>query len=70
MANYLPENARSAALLEGLDFVREGYAREGYAKDHLFIGGAWRDHVLTALANPLSGRPAGRRIAARRRPQF
>ncbi|OWJ63991.1 GNAT family N-acetyltransferase [Inquilinus limosus] len=47
MANHLPENARSAALLQRLGFIREGYA-----KDYLFIGGAWRDHVLTALTNP------------------
>ena len=47
MANHLPENARSAALLQRLGFVREGYA-----KDYLFIGGDWRDHVLTALTNP------------------
>ena len=47
MANHLPENARSAALLQRL-----GFTREGYAKDYLFIGGAWRDHVLTALTNP------------------
>ncbi|HEY9346668.1 MAG TPA: GNAT family N-acetyltransferase [Inquilinus sp.] len=47
MANHLPENARSAALLQRLGFVREGYA-----KDYLFIGGAWRDHVLTALTTP------------------
>jgi ribosomal-protein-alanine N-acetyltransferase len=47
MANHLPENARSAALLQRLGFVREGYA-----KNYLFIGGAWRDHVLTALTNP------------------
>mgnify|MGYP001337595993 CR=1 FL=1 len=43
MANYRPENERSARLLERLGFVREGYAR-----DYLFIDGAWRDHVLTA----------------------
>jgi ribosomal-protein-alanine N-acetyltransferase len=47
MANYRPENARSARLLERLGFVREGLA-----KDYLFIDGAWRDHVLTALVNP------------------
>lgn len=47
MANYRPENERSARLLERLGFVREGLAR-----DYLFIDGAWRDHVLTALANP------------------
>jgi ribosomal-protein-alanine N-acetyltransferase len=46
-ANHLPENARSAALLAKLGFVREGLA-----KDYLFIGDAWRDHVLNALTNP------------------
>jgi [ribosomal protein S5]-alanine N-acetyltransferase len=47
MANYRPENERSRLLLERLGFVREGLAR-----DYLFIDGAWRDHVLTALVNP------------------
>lgn len=47
MANYRPENERSGRLLERLGFVREGVA-----KDYLFIDGAWRDHVLTALVNP------------------
>ena len=47
MANYRPENDRSARLLERLGFVREGLA-----KDYLFIDGAWRDHILTALVNP------------------
>ena len=47
MANYRPENERSARLLERL-----GFAREGLARDYLFIDGAWRDHVLTALCNP------------------
>jgi len=47
MANYRPENARSARLLERLGFVREGLAR-----DYLFIDGAWRDHVLTSLTHP------------------
>ncbi len=46
-ANHLPENARSAALLKRLGFVREGLA-----KDYLFIANAWRDHVLNALTNP------------------
>jgi ribosomal-protein-alanine N-acetyltransferase len=46
-ANHLPENARSAALL-----ARLGFVREGLAKDYLFIGDAWRDHVLNALTNP------------------
>lgn len=47
MANYRPENARSARLLERL-----GFSREGYARDYLFIDGAWRDHVLTSRTNP------------------
>ncbi|HUL97392.1 MAG TPA: GNAT family N-acetyltransferase [Usitatibacter sp.] len=47
MANYRPENGRSARLLERLGFVREGLAPA-----YLFIDGAWRDHVLTALTNP------------------
>ncbi len=46
-ANHLPENVRSAALLARLGFVREGYARQ-----YLFINGAWRDHVLNSLTNP------------------
>jgi len=47
MANYRPENYRSARLLERL-----GFRREGLAENYLFIDGAWRDHVLTALVNP------------------
>lgn len=46
MANYLPTNERSGALLRSLGFVVEGYAR-----DYLFIDGKFRDHVLTALVN-------------------
>lgn len=47
MANYMPTNARSAAVLRRLGFVPEGYAR-----DYLRLAGAWQDHVLTALVNP------------------
>ena len=47
MANYRPENERSGRLLERLGFEREGYARQ-----YLFIDGAWRDHVLTAKTSP------------------
>ncbi len=47
MANYMPANERSGALLRKLGFEVEGFARK-----YLFINGAWQDHVLTALANP------------------
>lgn len=51
-ANHLPSNERSARTLRALGFVPEGYAR-----DYLYLGGAWRDHVLTALTNSgLQGR--------------
>ncbi len=53
MANYQPDNERSERLLARLGFVVEGYAR-----DYLHIGGAWRDHVLTALTNPRWTPPA------------
>lgn len=46
-ANHLPENSRSARLLQRL-----GFRVEGMARDYLFINGAWRDHVLNALTNP------------------
>ena len=46
MANYMPTNIRSARLLRKLGFVVEGYAR-----DYLYLAGAWQDHVLTALTN-------------------
>ncbi|MGB2816215.1 MAG: GNAT family N-acetyltransferase [Burkholderiaceae bacterium] len=46
-ASHVPENERSARLLERLGFVREGLA-----KNYLYINGAWRDHVLTARLNP------------------
>jgi ribosomal-protein-alanine N-acetyltransferase len=52
-ANARVENLRSLALLDRLGFEREGLARE-----YLFIDGAWRDHVLTALRHP--GWPADR----------
>ncbi|MEP6607635.1 MAG: GNAT family N-acetyltransferase [Burkholderiaceae bacterium] len=46
-ASYRPDNVRSGRLLEKL-----GFKREGLASQYLFIDGAWRDHVLTALTNP------------------
>jgi ribosomal-protein-alanine N-acetyltransferase len=50
-AAYVPENARSAAVLRRL-----GFGPVGYAPDYLLIAGRWRDHVLTALVHP-SWRP-------------
>lgn len=45
-ANYRPENVRSGRLLAKL-----GFRIEGFARNYLFIDGAWRDHILTSLAN-------------------
>ncbi len=53
MANHLPENHRSAAVLARLGFMNEGFAR-----DYLMIAGKWRDHVLTARINPRWAPPA------------
>lgn len=47
MANHMPSNTRSAALLQRLGFEREGYARQ-----YLKIAGRWEDMVLTARINP------------------
>jgi len=47
MANYMPNNARSAALLQQL-----GFSIEGSARNYLYLAGAWQDHVLTSLTNP------------------
>jgi [ribosomal protein S5]-alanine N-acetyltransferase len=47
MANYIPHNQRSGAVLKRLGFVVEGYAR-----DYLYIDGQWQDHILTGLTNP------------------
>lgn len=47
MANYMPHNQRSAALLERL-----GFKIEGSAKRYLKINGKWEDHVTTSLLNP------------------
>lgn len=47
MANYMPANVRSAAVLRRL-----GFTVEGHAKDYLYLAGAWQDHVLTSLTSP------------------
>jgi len=46
IANHMPENLRSEALLKRL-----GFEREGYAKKFLQIDGEWEDHVLNSLLN-------------------
>jgi ribosomal-protein-alanine N-acetyltransferase len=46
MANYAPENLRSADLLHRL-----GFQVEGYARDYLLVNGRWHDHFLSALTN-------------------
>jgi ribosomal-protein-alanine N-acetyltransferase len=46
MANFMPHNTRSNAVLRRLGFTVEGYAR-----DYLYVNGGWRDHVLTSLTN-------------------
>ncbi len=51
-ANYIPTNERSGRLLRRL-----GFDVEGYARDYIFINGAWRDHVLTARINTTGGLP-------------
>lgn len=43
-AACIPENGRSARLLE-----KVGFRREGYLHGYLKINGAWRDHLLYAL---------------------
>lgn len=55
VAGHMPQNLRSQKLLRGL-----GFAIEGYARDYLYVGGAWRDHVLNALVSPHGDAPAGR----------
>ncbi len=42
--NIQPTNARSLALAE-----RIGFAREGYSRRYVKIGGRWRDHVRLAM---------------------
>ncbi|ATB44094.1 ribosomal-protein-S5p-alanine acetyltransferase [Cystobacter fuscus] len=47
MANHLPDNHRSAAVLR-----RVGFQIEGLARQSVLIEGRWRDHVLTARVAP------------------
>ncbi|HXM17391.1 MAG TPA: GNAT family N-acetyltransferase [Candidatus Tumulicola sp.] len=52
MANYMPANERSGALLRKL-----GFEVEGFARNYLYINGGWQDHILTALTNPNPSEP-------------
>jgi [ribosomal protein S5]-alanine N-acetyltransferase len=47
MANYIPTNERSAAVLR-----RTGFTVEGTARDYLRLNSEWRDHVLASRINP------------------
>ncbi len=58
MANFIPENAKSARVLEKLGFVIEGKAKE-----YLKINGRWQDHVLTSLTNPRWQEPGSRSMS-------
>lgn len=44
MANYMPKNKASEAVLK-----RMGFEKEGVAKNYLKINDEWEDHILTAL---------------------
>jgi ribosomal-protein-alanine N-acetyltransferase len=55
-AGYLPENSRSAHVLQRL-----GFTQECHAPDYLRINDQWRDNIITSLTNrnwaPLSPNP-------------
>jgi len=53
-AAYQPENTRSAAVLQRL-----GFKEQGLATEYLYIAGAWRDHIVTALTHPGFVKPTG-----------
>jgi len=46
MANYIPTNSASGAVLTKL-----GFEKEGYARNYLKIAGKWQDHVLMSKLN-------------------
>lgn len=45
-AAYMPNNARSASVLK-----KNGFEKEGFAKQYLLINGQWQDHILTSCIN-------------------
>jgi len=46
IASYMPDNVKSAAVLEA-----KGFKKIGVVKDYLLIDGKWQDHILTVLTN-------------------
>ena len=56
MAGYVPVNEASGRVLR-----RSGFDVVGYVRDHLYVDGAWRDHILTVLIEP-TGRPPADRL--------
>lgn len=52
MANYMPDNKKSARILRQL-----GFKKEGEAEQYLLLGGQWKNHILTSLINSEWKRP-------------
>ncbi len=54
-ASYQPDNRASGRVL-----AKNGFIVEGYARDYLFLDGAWRDGVLVSLTNDAWAPPQAR----------